>query len=175
MEDGQKLSKDGYFHSISFPSEWGPQVSHTWQVTIKGYFHSISFPSEWGRGIQISRQWMSYPISIQLVSPASGDIIGNHLKETQEIISIQLVSPASGDSSEGTSNPILRSNFHSISFPSEWGLHRLLRRRKEDLNFHSISFPSEWGLQDLASPVSCYRISIQLVSPASGDGRILQG
>jgi len=41
--------------------------------------------------------------------------------------------------------PSLR-HFHSISFPSEWGLDELNIEDNRAPNFHSISFPSEWGL-----------------------------
>ncbi len=63
-------------------------------------------------------------------------------------VSIQLVSPASGEAVEGGQGRLSRGQgFHSISFPSEWGEgwphsgHVMLAR------FHSISFPSEWGVQ----------------------------
>jgi len=35
--------------------------------------------------------------------------------------------------------------------------------------FHSISFPSEWGLCKVFLPSLPLQVSIQLVSPASGD------
>jgi len=84
------------FHSISFPSEWGPgqerQVKLLWQR-----FHSISFPSEWGREVTIKGVAVATLVSIQLVSPASGDV--PFLKAVMPFfpVSIQLVSPASGD------------------------------------------------------------------------------
>ena len=117
------------------------------------------------------------------------------------IVSIQLVSPASGDGSlkhaeassrtfpfnwfpqrVGTWTRLLLiqrfKGFHSIGFPSEWGLvcnksltgalqrfpfNWFPQRVGTDLNwvtalggyynrFHSIGFPSEWGLQALMSP-----------------------
>jgi len=37
------------FHSISFPSEWGPPHRDRHPVCIIARFHSISFPSEWGQ------------------------------------------------------------------------------------------------------------------------------
>ena len=38
--------------------------------------------------------------------------------------------------------------FHSISFPSEWGvLGVTATMNDEPISFHSISFPSEWGGQ----------------------------
>jgi len=60
-------------------------------------FHSISFPSEWGLPLSPLYK-LPTVISIQLVSPASGDL-DKRLGLCQELarISIQLVSPASGD------------------------------------------------------------------------------
>ena len=87
-------------------------------------FHSIGFPSEWGQ------------------DDHSGVRRGHRLQ-----VSIQLVSPASGDKPESDRAAVaFGSSFHSIGFPSEWGL------------------PA--GQQVLAVPI---RVSIQLVSPASGD------
>jgi len=60
-------------------------------------FHSISFPSEWGPSTLTLNSWPSSQISIQLVSPASGDGISDQDAEWRAAISIQLVSPASGD------------------------------------------------------------------------------
>ena len=62
-------------------------------------------------------------VSIQLVSPASGDlkIERNALLENLKV-SIQLVSPASGDFDDLLLDLDLDLCFHSISFPSEWGL-----------------------------------------------------
>ena len=64
-------------------------------------------------------------VSIQLVSPASGDPSGNveiNSEGRPKTVSIQLVSPASGDynlrEKFGANKP---DSFHSISFPSEWG------------------------------------------------------
>jgi len=59
------------FHSISFPSEWGPDCG--------GYLYS------------------SLRVSIQLVSPASGDAQQRMIHLHGILVSIQLVSPASGD------------------------------------------------------------------------------
>ena len=62
--------------------------------------------------------------------------------------------------------------FHSISFPSEWGGHlRQLQALPRVVCFHSISFPSEWGAVVIIFLVlgqDC-EVSIQLVSPASGE------
>jgi len=60
-------------------------------------------------------------ISIQLVSPASGDVLATSPLEEQLMISIQLVSPASGDSFVVAVFAVADPHFHSISFPSEWG------------------------------------------------------
>ena len=81
-------------------------------------FHSISFPSEWGVGSSY-RLRRNLAVSIQLVSPASGEL--NYIKKVVgNTVSIQLVSPASGES-EVVNAIENRESFHSISFPSEWG------------------------------------------------------
>jgi len=135
-------------------------------------------------------------VSIQLVSPASGDSYfqrqGGCLPH---LVSIQLVSPASGDFLTLLSTLArLDTSFHSISFPSEWGRGSHTRGQTDFCRFHSISFPSEWGLQpptrDRDLDIQCFHsisfpsewghgkgrsfgngpfVSIQLVSPASGD------
>ena len=62
-------------------------------------------------------------------------------------VSIQLVSPASGETR-----------------PS------LPPRQPRALSFHSISFPSEWGVEECTTPAPGWgQVSIQLVSPASGE------
>ncbi len=64
-----------------------------------------------------------------------------------------------------------RSSFHSISFPSEWGLEAGMKIAQLGQGFHSISFPSEWGriYSPQQTKMSKLQVSIQLVSPASGD------
>jgi len=61
------------FHSISFPSEWGLLLELWLEVQPPIRFHSISFPSEWGLPIDIAALTIDRTVSIQLVSPASGD------------------------------------------------------------------------------------------------------
>ena len=61
-------------------------------------FHSINVPSEWGHKTDCVGQW-------------------------QEIVSIQLMSPVSGDLQWGeTQEGQYEYGFHSINVPSEWGL-----------------------------------------------------
>jgi len=88
-------------------------------------------------------------VSIQLVSPASGECRGlKNAVNFTAVVSIQLVSPASGE----TLNKYLLSlygSFHSISFPSEWG-----------------------GSRDIVFQQQ-HEVSIQLVSPASGEASII--
>ena len=91
------------FHSISFPNEWGDLFGYR---SLSLYcrppcFHSISFPNEWGVDAFITAAlvWISQnPVSIQLVSPPSGDPNLNTRYIRRGLIC-----------------------FHSISFPSEWG------------------------------------------------------
>ena len=90
-------------------------------------FHSISFASEWGVG------------PTNLVRP---------LRRCRSV-SIQLVSPGSGEF-------VMEVNFLGV----------------EELGFHSISFPSEWGVYHGRGGVPLWIVtcvSIQLVSPASGE------
>jgi hypothetical protein len=76
-------------------------------------FHSISFPNEWGRK-SLGRNPENQGVSIQLVSPASGDLKSHSDRS-------MLVKKTS--------------RFHSISFPSEWG------RQKWVQTFAKIMFP----------------------------------
>ncbi len=62
-----------------------------------------------------------HSVSIQLVSPASGETGGANQKHGPRRVSIQLVSPASGEVVSFGVLPSLMVCFHSISFPSEWG------------------------------------------------------
>ena len=62
------------------------------------------------------------------------------------MVSIQLVSPASGEVPANSGSQCHNSCFHSISFPSEWGV-------------------------SVAGVANAMPVSIQLVSPASGEGK----
>ncbi len=64
--------------------------------------------------------------------------------------------------------------FHSISFPSEWELELRTTPACATFRFHSISFPSEWEPVGLPGEYpGGFMVSIQLVSPASGNPSIL--
>ena len=64
----------------------------------------------------------------------------------------------------------MATGFHSISFPSEWGVEwRSPLIVNNGSSFHSISFPSEWGARRKTSYNLDIAVSIQLVSPASGE------
>ncbi len=65
---------------------------------------------------------------------------------------------------------LLGSSFHSINIPSEWGQIMASGKIKIDNSFHSINIPSEWGQNNILSKRSKSDVSIQLISPASGDG-----
>jgi hypothetical protein len=60
-------------------------------------FHSINVPSEWGQKWEES--WEEFKVSIQLMSPVSGDIVSKvGVQVTTGLdVSIQLMSPVSGD------------------------------------------------------------------------------
>jgi hypothetical protein len=65
-------------------------------------------------------------LSIQLVSPASGESLGLRSGSLLVyVLSIQLVSPASGECVQVDAIIVgghRGDPFHSISFPSEWGV-----------------------------------------------------
>ncbi len=112
--------------SIQLVSPASGEVGGTtqWGGQFPVRFHSISFPSEWGDphpdGLQT---WVSWYVSIQLVSPASGELLllpCSTVSMTCQV-SIQLVSPASGELVLNKFQAATFVSFHSISFPSEWG------------------------------------------------------
>ncbi len=87
-------------------------------------FHSINVPSEWGLLTQQTKETWLVIVSIQLMSPASGDLEDVERKKQHELdkVSIQLMSPASGDKyHEITKQDRFHICFHSINVPSEWG------------------------------------------------------
>ncbi len=134
-------------------------------------FHSINIPSEWGHfsyGLSYNR----LIVSIQLISPASGDPIRLDWLSIITAVSIQLISPASGDDTMKEGNLKLVDSFHSINIPSEWGQEKRKDCELYNICFHSINIPSEWGrartLQDSCN-ANFIHVSIQLISPASGD------
>ena len=71
-------------------------------IASRDSFHSINVPSEWGQEAQERWKYVSIErrVSIQLMSPASGDNETERLTRKiseEEVVSIQLMSPASGD------------------------------------------------------------------------------
>ena len=61
-------------------------------------FHSINFPSEWGEAEVLAAILAAREVSIQLISPASGEYQPEEvIKALSELVSIQLISPASGE------------------------------------------------------------------------------
>ena len=65
------------------------------QLSQEG-FHSINVPSEWGQKRLSKTNMILMTVSIQLMSPASGDIYTRTLT-------------------------VIVGGFHSINVPSEWG------------------------------------------------------
>ena len=64
----------GSFHSINVPSEWGQYYTLKDNPSnLSRGFHSINVPSEWGHCRHGAVEWISCIVSIQLMSPASGD------------------------------------------------------------------------------------------------------
>jgi hypothetical protein len=58
-------------------------------------------------------------VSIQLISPASGNLVNSISDKTQDV-SIQLISPASGNFKYYVILRVKFISFHSINIPSEW-------------------------------------------------------
>ena len=111
-------------------------------------FHSINYPSEWG--VECASQWngSDTDVSIQLITPASGE-----LWYFFQFGVVLLVS------------------FHSINYPSEWGVWYRIIQLYRRFSFHSINYPSEWGDAITSTPLrsSSGIVSIQLITPASGE------
>ena len=65
--------------------------------------------------------------------------------------------------------------FHSINIPSEWEWQQRLFKGQSLHCFHSINIPSEWELPipPVPAPAPTPLVSIQLISPASGNPFIL--
>ena len=71
-----------------------------------------------------------------------------------------------------TATEVFLASFHSINVPSEWGLAPVAPAPVATLpveSFHSINVPSEWGHGFLLFWEGNMTVSIQLMSPASGD------
>ncbi len=108
------------FHSINIPSEWGPE-DYLIELGSLLCFHSINIPSEWGHP-EFKDCYITWEqVSIQLISPASGDSSISGLFSGKSEVSIQLISPASGDDEVKGEAIISLHSFHSINIPSEWG------------------------------------------------------
>jgi len=82
-------------------------------------FHSIGVPSEWGHDLPTRYRYPLYQVSIQLVSPASGDLARKASMDLAALpeVSIQLVSPASGDGGQKP-EPSLEASAVSIQLVS---------------------------------------------------------
>ena len=136
------------FHSIGVPSEWGHDWAGRATCAASCCFHSIGVPSEWGQISATCVEVRLNMVSIQLVSPASGDVGGYY-----------------------------RQKLVVTGFPFNWCPQRVgtysLPNNQGWLAggcFHSIGVPSEWGLQPkFVWAHEAINVSIQLVSPASGD------
>jgi len=115
-----RRARSSGFHSISFPSEWGLYYGMGCG-RAQGGFHSISFPSEWGRIRPRMRSTISAMRFHSISFPSEWGPSSNFLSYSIDVVSIQLVSPASGDNIMREVFVLNETRFHSISFPSEWG------------------------------------------------------
>ena len=91
------------------------RTKDSWRHSVS--FHSIGFPCERGGGFRAFTLTWSVFVSIQLVSPARGEVVDECWDQLIRGVSIQLVSPARGEG--GTRNPpaVAVENF---SFPFNW-------------------------------------------------------
>jgi hypothetical protein len=114
----------------SFPFNWCPQrvgtpYFHKWEGSPLS-FHSIGVPSEWG---PLDDSWLS---------------------EDDFCVSIQLVSPASGDyGAFWGSGCCTTVGFHSIGVPSEWGQELAFVPEAE-----KVKFPFNWCPQRVGTTTS---------------------
>ena len=101
-EEVQDLDVTLCFHSISFPNEWGVfkiEPFHQSILPTEPEFPFNQFPQRVGSLTAMpncTTLTKSSSVSIQLVSPTSGEIITQRSKPPN-IVSIQLVSPTSGE------------------------------------------------------------------------------
>ncbi len=82
------------------------------------------------------------------MSPASGDLRKprEDLDSQQKIVSIQLMSPASGDILAEYGVITYKCGFHSINVPSEWGHHESVEQIIEDLVSIQLMSPASGDL-----------------------------
>ena len=96
--------------------------------------------------------------------------------EPNSEVSIQLMSPASGNDLALVSRYLAdKASFHSINVPSEWEQEEvtIVRLVQGERSFHSINVPSEWELYKCIRVTCRNSVSIQLMSPASGNPLVL--
>ncbi len=74
-----------------------------------------------------------------------------------------------GTSLDSVLATVTPARFHSINVPSEWGQLNRTTSGDPGLRFHSINVPSEWGRKYGSATYQAGKVSIQLMSPASGD------
>ena len=94
------------------------------------------------------QEFRKLKVSIQLISPTSGDTPQTHWGNVNfPAVSIQLISPTSGDLSPLIFKAKGILGFHSINIPNEWGFPQPTKKLKVLAipSFHSINIPNEWG------------------------------
>ncbi len=140
------------FHSINVPSEWEPTRPPGLVFLYNKCFHSINVPSEWEPARApprvASKATSTSFHSINVPSEWEPQKAYCTLLLVRYDVSIQLMSPASGN------------------WP-RWGWQMTVKPSAE--SFHSINVPSEW--EHFYESVQVYTpdVSIQLMSPASGN------
>ncbi len=143
-ENTSKLAKS-CFHSINVPSEW-ELVTWLQQIISQLSFHSINVPSEWEHHSAPKAKrpnQKGYKVSIQLMSPASGNSTNTARNNKLKISFHSINVPSEWERTKHLIKTIW-SRFHSINVPSEWEQGVLATARHSLWGFHSINVPSEW-------------------------------
>ncbi len=110
------------FHSITFPSEWGDQYHYHSRDGGLVVFPFNYFPQRVGSLlIEEGRTSLTSRFPFNYFPQRVGSCITHTIAHQDIWVSIQLLSPASGERVNTTNNEVDEACFHSITFPSEWG------------------------------------------------------
>ena len=94
----------------------------------------------------------------------------HEIRTTNTKVSIQLMSPASGDLWNYTSEEnLVQIGFHSINVPSEWGLKTIMMHLSRNSVSIQLMSPASGDWESSVDWLKIANVSIQLMSPASGD------
>jgi len=173
QEELEALNNSG-FHSIGVPSEWGSKEYRAVYTVPVYSFHSIGVPSEWGQWVKFLELYSASKVSIQLVSPASGDFS----IRSKDLLLENVVFPFNWCPQRVGTQGTKRITVLVYVFPFNWCPQRVGTLMAPQWPTVKVVFPFNWcpqrvGTGDAPDSQGCkalHPVSIQLVSPASGDG-----